>query len=60
MAQGSVLDVRGYDPANPYSIKPDEDIVSIAAEDETEYKTIPQMEKGIGKIKSKWKKQRRI
>ena len=36
MAQGSVLDVKGYDPANPYSIKPDEDIVSIAAEDEAE------------------------
>jgi excinuclease ABC subunit B len=56
MAQGSVLDVRGYDPANPYSIKPDEDIVNIAAEDETEYKTIPQMEKGIGKIKKQMEK----
>jgi excinuclease ABC subunit B len=56
MAQGSVLDVRGYDPANPYSIKPDEDIVSIAAEDEVEYKTIPQMEKGIGKIKKQMEK----
>ncbi|MGG9964301.1 excinuclease ABC subunit UvrB [Ferruginibacter sp. SUN106] len=56
MAQGSVLDVRGYDPANPYSIKPDEDIVSIAAEDEVEYKTIPQLEKGIGKIKKQMEK----
>ena len=56
MAQGSVLDVKGYDPANPYSIKPDEDIVSIAAEDEAEYKTIPQMEKGIGKIKKQMEK----
>jgi excinuclease ABC subunit B len=56
MAQGSVLDVRGYDPANPYSIKPDEDIVPIAAEDETEYKTIPQMEKGIAKIKKQMEK----
>jgi excinuclease ABC subunit B len=56
MAQGSVLDVKGYDPANPYSIKPDEDIVSIAAEDEVEYKTIPQMEKGIGKIKKQMEK----
>lgn len=56
MAQGSVLDVRGYDPANPYSIKPDEDIVPIAAEDEAEYKTIPQMEKGIGKIKKQMEK----
>ena len=56
MAQGSVLDVRGYDPANPYSIKPDEDIISIAAEDEAEYKTIPQVEKGIGKIKKQMEK----
>jgi excinuclease ABC subunit B len=56
MAQGSVLDVKGYDPANPYSIKPDEDIVNIAAEDEVEYKTIPQMEKGIGKIKKQMEK----
>lgn len=56
MAQGSVLDVRGYDPANPYSIKPDEDIVNIAAEDEVEYKTIPQMEKGISKIKKQMEK----
>ncbi len=56
MAQGSVLDVKGYDPANPYSIKPDEGIVSIAAEDEVEYKTIPQMEKGIGKIKKQMEK----
>jgi excinuclease ABC subunit B len=56
MAQGSVLDVKGYDPANPYSIKPDEDIVSIAAEDQAEYKTIPQMEKGIGKIKKQMEK----
>jgi excinuclease ABC subunit B len=56
MAQGSVLDVRGYDPANPYSIKPDEDIVSIAAEEEAEYKTIPQMEKAIAKIKKQMEK----
>jgi excinuclease ABC subunit B len=56
MAQGSVLDVKGYDPANPYSIKPDEDIVNIAAEDQAEYKTIPQMEKGIGKIKKQMEK----
>jgi excinuclease ABC subunit B len=56
MAQGSVLDVRGYDPANPYSIKPDEDIITIAAEDEAEYKTIPQMEKAIAKTKKQMEK----
>ncbi len=56
MAQGSVLDVKGYDPANPYSIKPDEDIITIAAEDEAEYKTIPQMEKAITKTKKQMEK----
>jgi len=44
-AQTSVLDIKGYDPANPYSIAPDEDLVTIAAEDQEEYKTIPQMER---------------
>jgi excinuclease ABC subunit B len=56
MAQGSVLDVKGYDPANPYSVAPDEDLVNIAAEDQQVYKTIPQMEKGIAKIKKEMEK----
>ncbi len=55
-AQGSILDVKGYDPANPYSIKPNEDIVNIAAEEEMEYKTIPKMEKGIAKTKKQMEK----
>jgi excinuclease ABC subunit B len=50
-AQGSVLDIKGYDAANPNSIAPDQDIITIAAEDPVEYKTIPSMEKGIAKIK---------
>ena len=50
-AQTSVLDIKGYDPANPYAIAPDEDLVTIAAEDQAEYKTIPQAEKAISKIK---------
>jgi excinuclease ABC subunit B len=50
-AQGSVLDIKGYDAANPNSIAPDQDIITIAAEDPVEYKTIPSMEKGIVKIK---------
>jgi excinuclease ABC subunit B len=50
-AQGSVLDIKGYDASNPNSIAPDEDIITIAAEDQVEYKTIPSMEKGIAKIK---------
>jgi len=55
-AQGSVLDVKGYDPANPYSIGPDEELVTIAAEDQEVYKTIPQMEKAVGKIKKEMEK----
>jgi excinuclease ABC subunit B len=55
-AQGSVLDVKGYDPANPYSIGPDEELVTIAAEDQELYKTIPQMEKAIGKTKKEMEK----
>lgn len=55
-AQGSVLDVKGYDPANPYSIGPDEELVTVAAEDQELYKTIPQMEKAIGKTKKEMEK----
>jgi len=50
-AQGSVLDVKGYDPANPYSIAPDEELVTVAAEDQAVYSTIPQLEKAIAKTK---------
>ena len=55
-AQGSVLDVKGYDPSNPYSVGPDEALVPIAAEDQEIYKTIPQMEKAIGKTKKEMEK----
>ena len=55
-AQTSVLDIKGYDPANPYAIAPDEDLVTVAAEDQEEYKTIPQTEKAIGKIKKQMEK----
>ena len=50
-AQGSVLDVKGYDPSNPYSLAPDGELVNVAAEDQAVYATIPQLEKAIGKIK---------
>jgi excinuclease ABC subunit B len=55
-AQTSVLDIKGYDPANPYAIAPDEDLVTVAAEDQEEYKTIPQAEKAISKIKKQMEK----
>ena len=50
-AQGSVLDVKGYDPSNPYSLAPDGELVNAAAEDQAVYATIPQLEKAIVKTK---------
>lgn len=56
MAQGSVLDVKGYDPSKPYALQPEEGLVTIAAEEEAEYKTIPQMEKAVAKVKKDMEK----
>ena len=55
-AQGSVLDVKGYDPSNPYSIGALQDLVTVAAEEQEVFKTIPQMEKAVGKIKKEMEK----
>ncbi len=55
-AQTSVLDIKGYDPANPYAVAPDGELVTTAAEEQQEYKTIPQLEKAIGKIKKEMEK----
>lgn len=55
-AQTSVLDIKGYDPANPYAVAPNEDLVPVAEEEQAEYKTIPQTEKAIGKIKKEMEK----
>ena len=56
LAQGSVLDVKGYDPSRPYSIGNDEDIITIAAEEQEEYLTIPKMEKKISTTKKSMEK----
>ena len=50
-AQGSVLDIKAFDPSKSNAIANDQDILTVAAEEQTDYKTIPQMEKGIVKIK---------
>lgn len=55
-AQTSVLDIKGYDIKNPYAIAPDEELVTVAAEEQEVYKTIPQMEKAISKIKKEMEK----
>ncbi|MCH5682923.1 hypothetical protein LWM68_00685 [Niabella sp. W65] len=56
--QTSVLDIKGFDEKEPLAIGFDEDLVTVAAEEEVVYKTIPQMEKAIAKTKKIWKKRR--
>jgi excinuclease ABC subunit B len=56
MKQGSVLDIKGYDTRDPYAIQPDQDLVQRAAEEQAVYKTIPQMEKAVGKVKKDMEK----
>ncbi len=53
MSQTSVLDIKGYDEKLPYSV---DDVITIAADDQAEYKTIPQMEKAIRQTKSQMEK----
>ena len=55
-APTSVLDIKGFDAKNPYAIAPDQDLVTVAAEEQAEYQTIPQMEKAISKIKKEMEK----
>jgi excinuclease ABC subunit B len=55
-AQTSVLDIKGYNPADPYAIAPDEELVSVAAEEQEVYRTIPQVEKAIGRTKKEMEK----
>ncbi|PZR29583.1 MAG: excinuclease ABC subunit B [Citrobacter freundii] len=55
-AQTSVLDIKGYDPANPYAVAPDEDLVPVVADEQAEYKTIPQAEKAIARIRKDMEK----
>ncbi len=53
MSQTAVLDIKGYDEKSPYSV---DDVVTIAAEDQEQYKTIPQIEKAIRQTKSQMEK----
>jgi excinuclease ABC subunit B len=55
-AQGSVLDVKGYDPSNPYALQADQELITVAAEEQEEFKTIPQLEKAISKTKKEMEK----
>lgn len=55
-AQTSVLDIKGYDPKNPYAVAPEGELVTVAAEEQETYKTIPQMEKAVNKLKKEMEK----
>src|SRR6201995_1501402 len=54
-AQTSVLDIKGYDPADPYAVAPTGELVEVAEEQEV-YQTIPQVEKAIAKTKKEMEK----
>jgi excinuclease ABC subunit B len=54
--QTSVLDIKGYDPQNPYAVQGDQDLVTVAAEEQATFTTIPQLEKAIGKVKKDMEK----
>ena len=55
-AQTSVLDIKGYDPKNSHALGAGQSPISLAAEEQAEYSTIPQMERGISKIKKEMEK----
>jgi excinuclease ABC subunit B len=53
MGQTSVLDIKGYDEKSPYAV---DEPVTVAAEDQEEFMTIPQVEKAIRQTKSRMEK----
>jgi len=55
-AQGSVLDIKGYDPSRPYALQQEEQLVNIAADEQLSYTTIPQIEKAIAQTKKQMEK----
>jgi excinuclease ABC subunit B len=50
LAQGSVLDIRGYDPNDPHAMAAEAG-TAHAAEEQESYKTIPQLETAIQRTK---------
>ncbi len=55
-AQTSVLDIKGYDPSNPYALQTGEPLILKVAEEQETYQTIPQMEKAISRTKKEMEK----
>ncbi|MBS1591709.1 MAG: excinuclease ABC subunit UvrB [Bacteroidetes bacterium] len=56
LKQTAVLDIKGFDDTKPYAIQNDSDIITQAAEEQTTYKTIPQLEKAIKQMKKEMEK----
>ena len=46
-AQTSVLDIKGYDPANPYSVAPDEELAGLVARAITEHLSPDDIKKAV-------------
>ncbi len=55
-ASTSVLSIKGFDENDPLAIADGQDMIPVAAEEQVDYKTIPQMEKAIGKVKKEMEK----
>lgn len=53
LGQTSVLDIKGYNDKSPYAV---DEVVTVAAEEQASYKTIPQAEKAIAQIKKQMEK----
>jgi excinuclease ABC subunit B len=55
-AQTSVLDIKGFDPANPAALLAEADTRPLVLEEQTEYKTVPQLEKIIKTVRKAMEK----
>jgi len=55
-AQTSVLDIRGYDPDDQRAIPAQANLHTAVAEEESEYKTIPELEKAVKQKKKAMEK----
>jgi excinuclease ABC subunit B len=53
--QTSVLDIKGFDPKNPYATD-EAGPLPYAADEQVTYNTIPQMEKAVAKVKKEMEK----
>jgi excinuclease ABC subunit B len=55
-AQTSVLDIKGFDPSDPAALLAEADSRPLVLEEQTEYKTVPQLEKVIKTVRKAMEK----